>query len=89
MEIVKIFLEKHAVLELKPTQLAINGKFVHQLPLQDVQLLPDRRRVETSRCLSHVVCVHIYIYVVCEPCHGEFTTSAAAQHTQLVTQYIQ
>jgi hypothetical protein len=49
------------------------------------QLLPDRRRVETSQCLSHVVCVHIYIYVVCEPRHGEFDTSAAAQHTQQVT----
>jgi hypothetical protein len=33
------------------------------------------------------VCTHIYIYVVCEPRHGEFPTSAAAQHTQLVTQY--
>jgi hypothetical protein len=53
-----------------------------------LSLLPDRRRVETSRCLSHVVCVHIYIYVVCEPRHGESDTSAAAQHTQLVTQYI-
>ncbi len=51
------------------------------------QLLPDRRRVETFRCLSHVVCVHIYIYVVCEPRHGEFDTSEAAQHTQLLTQY--
>jgi hypothetical protein len=51
------------------------------------QLLPDRRRVQTFRCLTHVVCVHTYIYVVCEPRHGEFDTSAAAQHTQLLTQY--
>ncbi len=28
----------------------------------------------------YVVCVHTYIYVVCEPRHGEFTTSAAQLH---------
>ncbi len=29
----------------------------------------------------HVVCVHAYIYVVCELRHGEFTTSAAQLYT--------
>jgi hypothetical protein len=43
----------------------------HQLPT-------DWRRVKTPPVVSICgVCTHIYIYVVCEPRHGESTTSAA------------
>ncbi len=45
------------------------------------QLPTDRRRVKTPQWSPYVVCVHIYIYVVCELRHGESTTSAAQPNT--------